>query len=204
MDFGQTSASRCLSRMRCRNSKSNRAHCPRRGQSSGRSVNAAVKSGTNQFHGDLFDFLRNTVMDAYPARFVQTNGVVSPAVPVPDNLKRNQFGGTVGGPIVKNKLFFFYGYQGTRERVLGGTTVTHVPTAATLTGDFTAMCSGDRLARHANISRRRLCTAHHSNVLLPSLLTTPSAQIAAKLVPYLPAPTRRMRNGILQYKHSRR
>jgi Carboxypeptidase regulatory-like domain len=157
------------------------------GSHPGGSVSAAVKSGTNSFHGDLFDYLRNTVMDAYPARFVQTNGVISPAVPVPDNLKRNQFGGTVGGPIVKNKIFFFYGYQGTRERVLGGTTVTHVPTAATLAGNFTAILAPPCQASQVYLNDAYV-TGHDSNILLPSLLQTPSALIAAKLVPYLPAP----------------
>lgn len=152
----------------------------------GGTVNAAVRSGTNQFHGDLFDYLRNTAMDAYPARFYQTNGSI--AAPVPDNLKRNQFGGTVGGPVVKNKLFFFYGYQGTRERVLGGTQTTHVPTQATLNGDFTAMLAPPCQASQIFLGDAYV-TAHHSNILLPSLLQTPSAQIAAKLVPYLPAPT---------------
>ncbi len=109
----------------------------------GGTVNAAVKSGTNAFHGDAFDYLRNTVMDADLLRFVQSNGAPPANPPVGDNLKRNQFGGTIGGPIVRDKLFFFYGYQGTRERVLNGTSTVHVPTAATLAGDFTAMLNSN-------------------------------------------------------------
>src|SRR6185437_6185644 len=103
----------------------------------GGSVNAAVKSGTNFFHGDAFEFLRNTVMDAYPWRFAASNGTLPAAVP--DNLKRNQFGGVIGGPIKADKLFFFYGFQGTEERVIGALTTAHVPTTATLAGDFTAV-----------------------------------------------------------------
>src|ERR1051325_2042731 len=69
------------------------------------SVSAVTKSGTNAFHGDLFEFVRN---DLFNARiyFVTKNST----------LKRNQFGGTVGGPIKANKLFFFGGYQGTIVR----------------------------------------------------------------------------------------
>jgi len=158
------------------------------GSHPGGSVNAAVKSGTNSFHGDLFDYLRNTAMDAYTERFVQSNGKPPAGAPVPDNLKRNQFGGIIGGPIVRDKLFFFYGYQGTRERVQGGTTTVQVPTTATLAGDFTAMLAPPCQKTQVYLNDAYV-TAHDSNVLLPSLLSTPSAAVAAKLVPYLPTPT---------------
>ena len=63
-------------------------------------------------------------------------------------IKRNQFGGTVGGPLVKNKLFFFGGYQGTTIRQDPANTITNVPTAAMLAGDFTTFaspaCNGGR------------------------------------------------------------
>jgi hypothetical protein len=158
------------------------------GSHPGGSVNAAVKSGTNSFHGDAFDYLRNTVMDAYPERFIQSNGKISPTTPIPDNLKRNQFGGIIGGPIIKDKLFFFYGYQGTRERVLGTATTVHVPTAATLNGDFTAMlappCQAKQVFLNSNFT-----TAPNSNIIQPALLATPSALVAKRLSAYLPTPT---------------
>ena len=159
----------------------------------GGTVNAAVKSGTNAFHGDAFDYLRNTVMDADLLRFVQSNGAPPANAPVGDNLKRNQFGGTVGGPIVRDKLFFFYGYQGTRERVLNGTSTVHVPTAATLAGNFTAMlnsnpANGLKCQSSPVTLKSTYVTSPGSNVLQPSLLNTPSALIAAKLATYLPAP----------------
>ncbi|HKR29728.1 MAG TPA: carboxypeptidase regulatory-like domain-containing protein [Terriglobales bacterium] len=151
----------------------------------GGSVNTAVKSGTNAFHGDAFDYLRNTVLDAYPGAYVQSNGKVSAAIP--DNLKRNQFGGTIGGPIVKNKLFFFYGYQGTRERVAGTTQTIQVPTQATLNGDFSAMipCGFGG----GNPINNTYATAPGSNKIQPQFLQTPSALIAQKLIPFLPPPT---------------
>ena len=70
------------------------------GVHSGASVNAVTKSGTNNFHGDAFEFIRNGDLDA--RNFFAA---------ARDTLKRNQFGGTVGGPVMKNKLFFFAGIQ---------------------------------------------------------------------------------------------
>ncbi len=61
--------------------------------------------------------------------------------PTRDNLKRNQFGGVIGGPIKKNKLFFFAGYQGTIERSAPPQIIAYVPTPAMLAGDFTTFAS---------------------------------------------------------------
>ena len=68
-------------------------------------VNAVTKSGSNAYHGDVFEFLRNGAMDA-----------IQNGTPSRDNLKRSQFGGVLGGRIIRDKLFFFTGYQGTRQR----------------------------------------------------------------------------------------
>src|SRR5580700_3465407 len=68
-------------------------------------VNVVTKSGTNGFHGDLFEFLRNYELNARPKGLVTPAGSVSQ--PARDSLKRNQFGGTVGGPIKRDKIFFF-------------------------------------------------------------------------------------------------
>jgi carboxypeptidase family protein/TonB-dependent receptor-like protein len=93
-------------------------------------VNLVTKSGSNQMHGDLFEFLRNY-------RFNARNALA----PARDSLNRNQFGGTLGAPIVKNKLFFFGGYQGRIERSDPPTSISYVPTQAMLNGDFTAFAS---------------------------------------------------------------
>ena len=78
------------------------------GQSSGAVVNIATRSGANDFHGELFEFLRNDVFDARNFfEFTSTE---------PAPFKRNQFGGNLGGPIYKNKLFFFASYEGLRQR----------------------------------------------------------------------------------------
>src|SRR5437773_11532361 len=75
------------------------------GGRSSAAVNAVTKSGTNAFHGDVFEFFRNGNLNA--RNFF---------APRHDQLKRNQFGGAAGGPIVKDKLFFFGTYQGTQIR----------------------------------------------------------------------------------------
>jgi Flp pilus assembly protein TadG len=88
-------------------------------------VNAVTRSGSNSFHGDLFEFLRNGNMNA--RNFFAASR---------DSLKRNQFGGVLGGPIVKDKVFFFGGFQGTTERTAPATVQAFVPTAAVLQGNF--------------------------------------------------------------------
>ena len=93
-------------------------------------VNAVTKSGSNQFHGDAFEYVRNYIFDA------KNTAYNSDGVPyVRDNLKRNQFGGTIGGPILKDKLFFFAGWQQTIQRSSNPTT-TALPTEAMLEGNF--------------------------------------------------------------------
>ena len=78
------------------------------GQSSGAGVNIATRSGANDFHGEAFEFLRNDALDARNF-FNFTSGSPPP-------FKRNQFGGHVGGPIVRNRLFFLFSYEGLRQR----------------------------------------------------------------------------------------
>src|SRR4029078_6231537 len=93
-------------------------------------VNLVTKSGSNQIHGDAFEFNRNR-------RFIERNYFAAEK----DNLSRNQFCGTVGAPIVKNKLFLFCGYQGRIEKSTPPTVISYAPTAAMLAGDFTAFTS---------------------------------------------------------------
>jgi hypothetical protein len=103
-------------------------------------VNIVTKSGSNSFHGDVFDFLRNYELNARPKGLVTLAGSVSQ--PARDSLKRNQFGGVAGGRIIKDKLFFFGGYQGTRQRSNPSATTAHTPTAAALKGDFSVLDGG--------------------------------------------------------------
>ena len=111
----------------------------RYGHHAASAVNLVTKSGTNAFRGNVFEFIRDYHFNA--RNFF---------APARDSLKRHQFGGTLGGPVIKDKLFFFDGYQGRVEKSNPPTSTSFVPTAAMLAGDFTAIaspsCSGRRPA----------------------------------------------------------
>ncbi|MGH9342995.1 MAG: carboxypeptidase regulatory-like domain-containing protein [Terriglobia bacterium] len=92
------------------------------------SVSAVTKSGTNEFHGSAFEFVRNTDFDSRPF-FAAARSA----------FKRNQFGGTIGGPIIKNKLFFFVSYQGTEVRGSPGNQTYTTLTSEERGGDFSAL-----------------------------------------------------------------
>ena len=101
------------------------------GNSAGAVINATLKSGTNSYHGSLFEFLRNSAFDANS----WINGTTSPVTPK-GGFTQNQFGGTFGGPIVKNKAFFFGDFERFTSRQ--GTTVqSTVPTPLMKAGNFT-------------------------------------------------------------------
>jgi hypothetical protein len=129
-------------------------------------VNAVTKSGTNEFHGDGFYFVRNYLFNARNAFAAQR-----------DSLKRNQYGGTIGGPVLKNKLFFFGGYQGTLIRSDPGNLTAYVPTAAVLSGDFTAFASAACNAGRAQTLRAPFV----NNRSDPATYSQAALKIAAKL-----------------------
>jgi hypothetical protein len=107
------------------------------GEFSGGQINVITKSGTNKFHGGAFDFLRNTALDARNY-FSPTRGA----------FRQNQFGGTFGGPLRKDKIFFFADYQGTRQTQGIDSGIISVPTNADRSGnllDFTETPSGNQL-----------------------------------------------------------
>lgn len=97
------------------------------GHSAGAVINVVTKSGTNKYHGTLFEYHRNSVFDA--RHFFSNPKEKKPL------LIRNQFGGTIGGPIVSNRTFFFGSYEGTREH-RGVTYLRTVPTEALRNGNF--------------------------------------------------------------------
>ncbi len=97
-------------------------------------VNVSTKSGSNRFHGSLYDFLQNDAMDA--------NNWIADYAGIPLGPHRyNQFGGTIGGPILKDKLFFFFNYEGQRQ-LDSAPDVERVPTDAERGGDFSAWLNG--------------------------------------------------------------
>jgi len=97
------------------------------GRNGGGQISVLLRSGGNQFHGTAYEFFRNAIFDA-------RNYFAPSDIPAPQD-QRNQFGGSLGGPIVPNRTFFFTDYQGTRDST-GITQVTNVPTLAERTGDF--------------------------------------------------------------------
>jgi hypothetical protein len=123
------------------------------GRNSGSVINILTKSGTNQFHGSAFEFLRNSALDA--RNYFNRN----PALKT--GFKNNQFGGSLGGPIIKRKTFFFGAYEGQRERV---------------GSDFTFLVPTSRQIQNAQI----LAQANG--------LVTPSAALT-QLLGFFPAPT---------------
>lgn len=104
------------------------------GNATGGVVNVITRSGTDQIHGSAFEYLRNYAMDA--RNYFATS---------PDPLKQNQFGGSIGGPIIKNRLFYFGSYQGTRTNTTQNGQVAFVPTAAERTGGFSDILPGVQL-----------------------------------------------------------
>ena len=140
----------------------------------GATVNAVTKSGTNEFHGDLFEFLRNDILNA-------TNPFAAKGpsgVRLTDGLKRNQFGGTAGGPIMKNKLFFFGGWQETLTRQQPASNLAFIPTADMLAGNWTAFespaCNGG--------VQKTLAAPFTNNQISPALYD-PAAMNIVKTLP---------------------
>lgn len=147
-------------------------------------VNAVTKSGTNEYHGNLFEFFRNGDLNARDF-----------FAPTRDSLKRNQFGGTVGGPIRKDKLFFFLGYQGTELKSDGTQNPAYVPTPLELNGDFSVaaspQCNGNKQATLP------ASLGFSNNQISPALLNP----AALKITSYLPTPTNvcgQVNYGLLQ------
>jgi hypothetical protein len=140
------------------------------GQHSAGVVNVVSKSGTNEIHGDAFEFVRNGHFNARDF-----------FAPVNDNLKRNQLGGTLGGPVRKDKLFLFTGYQGTLIRSAPAATTAVVPTPSMLNGDFRAFES------QCFATPQTLKGPFVGN-LLPASLISPQAVAMAKHFPVGPEP----------------
>jgi hypothetical protein len=154
------------------------------GRSGGGLINTVSKSGTNDLHGSLFHYLRNSKLDA--------NNFFNNRNDIPlGNFKRNQFGGTVGGPIVRTKTFFFANYQATRAREAANSTFT-VPIEPMRRGDFSSLTSGgqpvvifDPLTTQT-VGGNPIREPFPGNVI-PANRINP---VAAKLVANYPAPNR--------------
>ncbi len=104
------------------------------GNSGGTIVNVVTRSGTNQYHGELFEFLRNNVLNANTF-FANSAGLSQP------HLTRNDFGGTIGGPIQKDRTFFFFDFNAIRALTGTASSLAGVPDAAERSGDFGELCA---------------------------------------------------------------
>jgi hypothetical protein len=136
------------------------------GRGEGGQITVTTKSGSNAFHGTLFEFIRDDTMDARNFFDVQK----AP-------FRRNQFGGNLGGPIEKNKTFFFFNYEGLRLRQTDTRTAT-VPTDAMRNGDFSAVAGG---------VRDPLTGTNFPNNVIPADRISP---IGRKMLEFWPAPNR--------------
>jgi hypothetical protein len=143
------------------------------GMHSSGAVNVVTKSGTNAFRGDAFEFLRHHSFNATDP-FATKNPDGSRK---DDGLMRNQYGFTLGGPVKSDRLFFFFGYQGTNTRVNPTDNRAFVPTAAMLSGDFTAFASP---ACNAGV-QRNLGSPFAGNRVDPALFSKAALNITARL-----------------------
>ena len=140
-------------------------------------VTAVTKAGTNRFSGNAFEFFRDRRFNATnPFAPVRADGKR-----IDDGLRRHQFGGTAGGPLIRDKLFFFGAYQGTTVRQQPAANIAWVPTPAMLTGDFGAIaspaCNGGR--------QITLRGGFENNLIDPALFS----RAALNLMKYLPSTT---------------
>ncbi len=146
------------------------------GYKAGGTATFATKSGTNGFHGDLFEFARHHRFNA-TSPFASINKVTGKRFD--DGLVRNQFGGVLGGPIVKDRIFFFGAYQGTRANQTPADIVTFMPTAAMLAGDFSNVASAQCRAQGNLTLPAALGFAN--NRINPALFSPAAVKIARML-----------------------
>jgi hypothetical protein len=147
-------------------------------------VNLVTMSGTNAFHGDLFEFIRNGDVNA-----------INYFASAQDTLKRNQFGGVLGGPIVQNKLFFFGGYQGTITRTAPPTSTFFIPTAAALSGNFSTLESSACTSKPITLTNPA-GGSFAGNQINPASFNAQAVQLAQKYLPSTSDPCGKLLIGI--------
>ncbi len=165
------------------------------GRMSGAVVTAVTKSGTNQFHGSLFEFNRNTALNAMP--WGQTTA---------QHYRRNMFGGAVGGPIKHDKAFFFFSYGGLRQVVGQALSGGIVPSANMRLGDFTQLLDSKGVqvpVYQPGTKIQYQGTNSSSNCSIPTLNCVPTAALdktsSALINKYVPLPTNTTTNGYAGY-----
>ena len=147
------------------------------GHAAGAVVSATIRSGANDFHGTLFEFLRN---DKFDANNFFTNAAGLPKAA----FRQNQYGGTFGGPILRNKTFFFGDYQGTKQRTASASTIGSVPPVAIRNGDLSLLRIPiyDPLARRIGPNGTVISTPF-PDAKIPVSQINPTSLAILKLIP---------------------
>ena len=148
------------------------------GYKAGGTASFATKAGTNQFHGDAFEFARHHRFNA-TSPFASVNRRTGKRFD--DGLVRNQFGGVLGGPIVRDRIFFFGAYQGTRTTQTPADIITFIPTAQMLAGDFSSVASAQCRAQ-GNLTLPA-ALGFVNNQINPALFSPAAVKIAKMLPP---------------------
>jgi len=160
-------------------------------------VSATIKSGTNSFHGDVFEFLRNDTFNANKPSNGWTTGVAADegalghsanGTTLPPELRYNQFGATFGGPIIKNKLFFFVDYQGLRQ-ITAGPDGAQLLTTAMKSGDFSSFCQTGFTAGLCNTPSEQLVDPRNNNAPFLNNQLTGESPVAANILALSSYPT---------------
>jgi Carboxypeptidase regulatory-like domain len=158
---------------------------PEIGALAGGAVSFTSKSGSNAYHGSLYEYLRNTVLDANNF-FNNLSGIPRP------QLIQNQFGVTIGGPIVKNRTFFFFNYERFTRRN-GIPFEGRVPTPAELSGDFRADSP-----IYDPLTRQQFTCNGMTNVICPNRIDA-TANVMGNVLHYWPLPNANLAGGTVNY-----
>jgi hypothetical protein len=161
------------------------------GNANGGSIVTILKSGTNHFHGSAYDLLENQNLDANS----WANGRVTPASPI-TKYTQNIFGATFGGPIVRNKLFFFGDYEGIRKHTAQPLQETSVLTPDMLAGNFSALLNPALPGGPIQLYDTQNNFAPYANDQIPAV--SPVAQFLAANPSLYPAPNRAPVDGLIQ------
>ncbi|MBI1762510.1 MAG: TonB-dependent receptor [Acidobacteria bacterium] len=153
------------------------------GRAVGAVVNVTTKPGSNQFHGSLYEFHNNSAFKARNYFQLTGNRNSDGRLKVPNAIK-NQFGGTFGGPIIKNRTFFFGDYQGQYQRIGRPSVVQTVPTEAFRNGDFSALPAASIIWDPASNANPTLRTAFDGNKIPASRISP----VALNILKFLPLP----------------
>jgi hypothetical protein len=164
------------------------------GASAGMVMNVTMRSGTNQLHGGVFEFVRNDILDAN--NFFSNKAGLKKAA-----FRQNQYGGTVGGPIIRNRTFYFFSYEGTRQRTAAASSISNVPPDSFRKGDFSAYNAPiyDPSARVVGPSGGVVSTPYANKTIPQSQLNQTAVGVMSEVpLPNYGAPNAQSQNYIVQ------